>query len=107
MFSRTNKYIDETAPWVLFKEGNIERINTVMNLISETIIIANTLLLPFLTDKPKMVYDNWGLKVPTSFNEYADFGFIADDTTVVKGENLYQRLDINKEIAELNEIANS
>lgn len=107
MFSRTNKYIDETAPWVLFKEGNIERINTVMNLISETIIIANTLLLPFLTDKPKMVYDNWGLKVPTSFNEYTDYGFIADGTTVVKGENLYQRLDINKEIAELNEIANS
>lgn len=107
MFSRTNKYIDETAPWVLFKENNTERINTVMNLISEAIIIANTLLLPFLTDKPKMVYVNWGLKLPTSFAEYADFGFIADGTQVVKGENLYQRLDINKEIAELNEIANS
>ncbi len=106
MFSRTNKYIDETAPWVLFKEGNLERINTVMNLISEAIIIANTLLLPFLTDKPKKVYANWGLKIPTSFNEYADFGFIADNTSVVKGENLYQRLDINKEITELNEIAN-
>lgn len=107
MFSRTNKYIDETAPWVLFKEGNLERINTVMNLISEAIIIANTLLLPFLTDKPKMVYANWGLQLPTSFNQYADFGFIADNTPVVKGENLYQRLDINKEIAELNEIANA
>ena len=107
IFSRTNKYIDETAPWVLFKEGNTERINTVMNLISETIIIANTLLLPFLTDKPKMVYANWGLKLPTTFAEYADFGFITDGTQVIKGENLYQRLDINKEIAELNEIANS
>ena len=107
MFSRTNKYIDETAPWVLFKEGNLERINTVMNLISEAIIIANTLLLPFLTDKPKMVYANWGLQLPTSFNQYADFGFIANNTPVVKGENLYQRLDINKEIAELNEIANA
>lgn len=106
MFSRTNKYIDETAPWVLFKENNTARINTVMNLISEAIIIANTLLLPFLTDKPKMVYANWGLKIPTSFNEYDDFGFIADGTPVVKGENLYQRLDINKEIAELNDIAN-
>lgn len=107
MFSRTNKYIDETAPWVLFKEGNLERINTVMNLISEAIIIANTLLLPFLTDKPKMVYANWGLQLPTSFKQYADFGFIANNTPVVKGENLYQRLDINKEIAELNEIANA
>lgn len=107
MFSRTNKYIDETAPWVLFKEGNLERINTVMNLISEAIIIANTLLLPFLTDKPKMVYANWGLQLPTSFSQYADFGFIADNTPVVKGENLYQRLDINKEIELLNEIANA
>ena len=69
--------------------------------------VANTLLLPFLTDKPKMVYANWGLQLPTSFNQYADFGFIADNTPVVKGENLYQRLDINKEIAELNEIANA
>lgn len=107
MFSRTNKYIDETAPWALFKEGKIDRINTVMNLISEAIIIANTLLLPFLTDKPKTVYANWGLNIPSLLCEYADFGFITDNTKVVKGENLYQRLDINKEIEELNQIANN
>lgn len=106
IFSRANKYIDETAPWVLFKEGQTERINTVMNLISEAIIIANTLLLPFLTDKPKKVYSNWGLKLPTSFKEYSDFGFIEDGTEVVKGENLYQRLDIAKEMNELSDIAN-
>ena len=106
MFSRTNKYIDETAPWALFKNGELERINTVMNLISEAIIIANTLLLPFLTDKPKKVYSNWGLELPTSFEKYADFGFIQNGTQVIKGENLYQRLDINKEIEELNKLAN-
>lgn len=107
MFSKTNKYIDETAPWTKFKENQIERINTIMCLVSEAIIITNTLLMPFLTDKPKTVYANWRLSIPTLLEEYADFGFIKNNTKVIKGENLYQRLDINKEMQELFDIANN
>lgn len=107
MFSRCNKFIDETAPWALFKEGNTTRINTVLTLLSEAQLIANTLLLSFLTDKPKIVYANWGLSVPTSLNEYSNFGFIKANTQVNKGNNLYNRLDIAKEIEELNKIANA
>ena len=106
MFSRCNKYIDETAPWVLYKEGELERINTVMCVLSEAILITNTLLLPFLTEKPKTIYANWSLTAPKLLDEYADFGFIKANTTVQKGENLYIRLDIQKEIDELNKNAN-
>ena len=104
MFSRANKFIDENAPWVLAKNGERERLNTILNILSETIIIANSLLLPFLTVKPKLVYASWGLNIPLNFDEYKEYGFIADNTIVTKNENLYQRLDINKEIEELNKI---
>ena len=104
MFSRANKFIDENAPWVLAKSGDTERLNTVLNVLSETIIITNTLLLPFLTVKPKLVYASWGLTIPYSFDNYREYGFIGDNTAVAKNENLYQRLDINKEIEELNKI---
>ena len=104
MFSRANKFIDENAPWVLAKSGEIERLNTVLNVLSETIIIVNTLLLPFLTVKPKLVYASWSLMVPDSFDKYREYGFIDDNTKVSKNENLYQRLDVNKEIDELNKI---
>ncbi len=106
MFSKCNKYIDDSAPWVVFKEGNLERINTILTTLSEAILITNTLLLPFLTDKPKTIYANWGLKTPTLLSEYENFGFIKDNTQVIKGANLYARLDIAKEIDELNKIAN-
>ncbi len=107
MFSLCNKYIDETAPWAEFKAGNLARINTILTTLSEAIIISNTLLLPFLTDKPKTIYANWNLKTPTLLSEYANFGFIKPNTQVTKGENLYNRLDIAKEIDELNAIANA
>ncbi len=107
MFALANKYIDATAPWVLFKENNVERINTVMCVLSEAILISNTLLLPFLTDKPKTIYSSWGLTAPSSFKEYADFGFIKENTTVTKGENLYARLDVAKELEELSALANA
>ena len=107
MFSRCNKYIDETAPWAVFKTGDLARINTILTTLSEAILISNTLLLPFLTDKPKTIYANWGLNTPKLLSEYATFGFIKNNTQVNKGANLYNRLDIAKEIAELTAIANA
>lgn len=106
MFSCANKYIDETAPWVEFKEGNVKRINTILNVLSEAIIISTTLILPFLTDRPKLAFANWGLNVPNLIDEYREFGFLKNGTRVNKGENLYQRLDVVKEMEELYKIAN-
>ncbi len=96
-----NKYIDDCAPWVLFKEGNIQRINDVLCNISETIIMVSALLMPFLTDKPKTVFARFGQKIPTLFSEYENYGFIKNDTKTFKGDNLYPRLDIEKEMKEL------
>ncbi len=105
MFSKCNKYIDETAPWALFKQNNLTRINSVLTTLSEAIIITNTLLLPFLTDKPKTIYANWGLSEPIRLDDYANFGFLKTNTIVTKGENLYARLDVKKELEELTILA--
>lgn len=101
MFSRCNKYIDESEPWVLAKsDDNKDRLNTILTTLSEAIIIANTLLMAFLTDKPKTIYSCWGLDTPDTFDKYNNFGFIKNGTKVKKGENLYPRLDIKKELEE-------
>ncbi|MCL6446195.1 MAG: methionine--tRNA ligase, partial [Alicyclobacillus sp.] len=48
---QANKYIDETAPWALAKQGNVDRLNTVMYTLVEVIRIISILVQPFLTDR--------------------------------------------------------
>lgn len=101
IFDRGNKFIDENEPWTLSKAGNTARLNDLLCVLSEAIVIGSTLLMPFLTDKPKTVFERFGQTVPTLLDDYANFGFIKDNTTTTKGDNLYPRLDINKEMEEL------
>ena len=107
IFDKGNKYIDENEPWMLFKEGNTTRLNDLLCVLSEAIIIGTTLLMPFLTDKPKTVFERFGQKIPNLIEEYNSFGFIKNDTVTNKGDNLYPRLDINKEMEELYAISES
>ena len=105
IFSRANKYIDETEPWNLAKT-DIERLKTVLYNLSEVIIKGSTLLLPFLTKNIKRVFDDFGLKVPNSFEGIKEFNKLEPSTKVSKGEILYPRLDIEKEMKELYELSN-
>ena len=102
---RANKYIDETMPWALNKEGNKERLATVMYVLCECIRFSATLLLPFITKTATTIFTKLGLDVPTNFDDLASFGKIAEGTVVTKGENLFNRIDINKELKELEKIA--
>ena len=107
IFDRGNKFIDENEPWNLSKAGDTARINDLLCVLSEAIVIGSTLLMPFLTDKPKTTFERFGQTVPTLLSGYADFGFIQDNTTTNKGDNLYPRLDVNKEMEELYAISDS
>lgn len=101
IFDRGNKFIDENEPWVLSKNGDTARLNDLLCVLAEAIVIGSTLLMPFLTDKPKTVFARFGQKIPELLSEYSSFGFIKDNTATEKGENLYPRLDVNKEMEEL------
>ncbi len=103
IIQRANKYIDETAPWALNKNGDKARLATVMYVLCECIKFAATLLLPFIPSTATKIFGKLGLVVPTDFSNLK-FGTIAENTVVTKGENLFNRIDINKELKELENI---
>ena len=102
---RLNKYIDETAPWALNKEGNKDRLSTVMYNLCEGIRIVATILQPFLTKSPAKIFEKLGVEegVLTSFDGLK-FGTMNPGNKVSKGENIFTRLDINKELAAMDKI---
>ncbi len=102
---RANKYIDETTPWTLNKNGDKERLATVMYVLAECIRFAATLLVPFVPTTAQKIFDKLGLPLPADFDAIKRFGGIGDGVTVTKGENLFDRIDIDKELKELDKIA--
>lgn len=104
VISRANKYIDETAPWVLAKdESKKARLATVMYNLLEAIRITTTLLSCFMpTDMPK-VWAQTGVSADmVTWENACKFGVLPADTTVTKGDIIFPRIDVNKEIEELN-----
>lgn len=104
IIQRANKYIDETTPWTLNKQGDKLRLATVMYVLCECIRFASTLLRPFIPTTASKIFEKLGVSEPTDFAELT-FGKLAVGTAVIKGENLFDRIDVNKELAELDKIA--
>ncbi len=105
IIQRANKYIDETAPWTLNKNGDKDRLATVMYVLAECIRFAATLLKPFITKTSNIIFEKLGIASPDNFKGIAKFGGTVAGTKVNKGENLFNRIDVNKELKELDEIA--
>lgn len=102
LIDAANKYIDANKPWALIKTDT-DRLNTVMYVLLEAIRVCANLLLPFLTAYPRRIFDGLGLSVPEDFSACA-FGKVdAYKTTEI--EPILNRLDIKKELAELEAIA--
>ena len=105
--ARTNKYIDETTPWALNKdEAKKGRLATVMYNLCESIRMIAIVLQPFLTKSPELIFEKLGIQDAylKSFESLA-FGAKIDGNKVNKGINLFNRLDLNKELAKMDKIA--
>ncbi len=102
--SRANKYIDETEPWKLGKdESKKARLASVLYNLLETIRICSALLLPFMPETMPKVFEQIGAKAEdVEYDVLGKFGKLPADVTVKKGEVLFPRIDIEKEIDELN-----
>ena len=100
VISRANKYIDETAPWVLAKdEANRPRLARVMYNLLETIRICGSLLLPFMPDSAEKIRVQVGASEDAFTWETAGtYGVLPADVTVCKGAALFPRIDMTKEI---------
>ena len=107
VIGRANKYIDENAPWVLAKdmEGNGPRLARVMYNLLEVLRVSATLLTPFIPDSAAEVLKQIGAGEACSTWEAAgQYGVLPANVTVVRGENLFPRVDAEKALARLEEI---
>ncbi|EDL62469.1 methionine--tRNA ligase subunit beta, partial [Bacillus sp. SG-1] len=106
LISRTNKYIDETQPWVLAKEEKKDELGNVMVHLAETLRRAAVMLQPFLTRTPKKIFQqlNVDQEELTTWESLEEFGMIPAGTQVVKkGEPIFPRLDIAEEVEYIQE----
>lgn len=69
IFERSNKYIDETTPWILFKEGNKERLEEVLYNLSEAILNGAILLQAFLPDTSEKILDYFNVDERNTIEE--------------------------------------
>ena len=106
VISRANKYIDETAPWVLAKdEANRDRLATVMYNLLEALRICTQLLTPFMPDSTAKAAVQIG--VPEELRTWdaaGEWGALPADVTVHKGDTLFPRIDMDKELSELEKL---
>lgn len=107
VIQRANKYIDETTPWILAKdESKRARLASVMYNLCESIRIVSIFLQPYLTKTPEKIFAKLGIQDESLKTlDSAKFGKMEAGLKVEKGDALFQRLDMNKEIEAMNKIA--
>ena len=105
LLDRANKYIDETTPWILAKnEESMPRLLTVMKNLCECIRIAAILINPVMPDSSKAILDL--LNVPENGRNWDARSYCADaEWTTSTGAALFPRLDVEKELAALEELS--
>jgi methionyl-tRNA synthetase len=106
LISRANKYIDETAPWVLAKdEANRARLAGVMYHLLEAIRVSAILLTPFMPESCSKIFAQIGAEGETvTWEAAARFGALPVGASVTKGETLFPRIDVSKELEELEKL---
>ncbi|MCM8901364.1 methionine--tRNA ligase [Caldicoprobacter algeriensis] len=107
LIGRANKYIDETTPWILAKDpSKRDRLGTVLYNLSECLRMISVLISPFMTRTPEKIRQQLGIKDEslTTWDSLAEFGKLPPGTRVQRGEVIFPRLDVEKELKELEEI---
>ncbi|PZI26945.1 methionine--tRNA ligase [Staphylococcus aureus] len=105
--SRTNKYIDETTPWVLVKDDSQkDMLGNVMAHLVENIRYAAVLLRPFLTHAPKEIFEQLNINNPQfmEFSSLEQYGVLTEPIMVTgQPKPIFPRLDSEAEIAYIKE----
>ena len=104
LIGECNRYIDQNMPWVLAKtEEGRERLKTVMYVLCESIRIVAILIAPTMPRTPARIFEQLGVSDPAlcSFESTSRFGVLPAGGRVQKGEALFPRIDIKKELADI------
>lgn len=96
LISRTNKYVDETAPWILAKdETKADRLKAVMYNLAEALRIIAILIEPYIPDTTPKIYAQLGLDIPKQYLlTDAVWGKLADGTKVQKAKPIFPRIEV-------------
>ena len=104
LIRRTNKYIDETQPWVLCKDEakKAELANALYN-VAESIRIISILIQPFMPLTPAKIWAQLNITegALTDWESAKTWGLLPAELTVTKGETLFPRIDMKKELEAL------
>lgn len=107
LIRRANKYIDETCPWILAKDSSKrDTLATVMFRLCEAIRYVAVMLKPFLVELPEKIFQKLGIDNPSlmTLDSLSVYGQVAG-LKVNKGEPLFKRLNVEKELEALQAIA--
>ena len=107
VIQRANKYIDENAPWALAKDmdANGTRLATVLYNLLETVRVCTVLLTPFMPESCEKIFAQIGADAAVqTWDSAANWGTLPADVQVHKGENLFPRIDMAKELEELDRL---
>ena len=106
LVSRANKYIDETAPWILAREeANRTRLATVLYNLLETIRIITVPLSAFMPETMPKIWEQIGAsEADVAYSTATVFGTLPANVTVHKGDIIFPRIDVEKEIDKLNQL---
>lgn len=104
LISRTNKYIDETAPWVLAKdEADKGKLNSVLYHLAESLRVVAALLQPFMRKTSEQIFTQLGLTATEISLENLKFGHEFTANVVEKGTPIFPRLEVDDEVAYIKE----
>ena len=107
LIRRTNKYIDETQPWVLAKnEEDMPKLAGALYNVAESIRIVSIMLQPFMPKAPNLMQAQLGIEKDTAILEWdtiKTWGLLPKELKVEKGPAIFPRIDMKKELVELAE----
>ena len=106
LIGRTNKYVDETAPWNLAKEDP-EKLASAMNHLAGSLKVIAILIRPFLKETSNKILTQLGLDTDVSYENIKDYNKFNNIKVIEKGEPIFLRLDAEKEIEEIKELMRS
>jgi methionyl-tRNA synthetase len=106
LIARTNKYIDETMPWALGKdETKRARLAAVIYNLCESLRIVSILITPFIPETAPKIQAQLGVSGEAlTYESAAKWGVLPADAVIAKGQTLFPRIDVDKEIEELNQL---
>lgn len=106
LISRTNKYIDETTPWILAKDKEKRgRLATVLYNLAESIRIISVLISPFMPNTPPKIWYQMGLKDSNlqTWESIQTWGKLSAGTKINKGDPIFPRIEAEDDLKEADE----